>query len=76
MKMSLTQKERAILEEGGYEVHRYSDGYVELHYTKTGLLLCYDAEEDTAYDGLKEFEGLSGMTKDLLKKLKRATIKK
>lgn len=52
--MSLTQTERKILERNGFQVHKYADAYVEL--IKGKMIISYDSLEQTAYDGLKEFD--------------------
>lgn len=64
--MSLTSKERQILEQGGFKVHKYADGYVELTHSKTGMVLAYDALNETAYEGLKDFKGWSPIDNVLL----------
>lgn len=64
--MSLTQTERKILERNGFQVHKYADAYVEL--TKGKTIISYDSLEQTAYDGLKEYD--SNKFKKLMEELK------
>ena len=56
--MSLTSKERKILEDNGFRVHKYQDGYVELEQWTDGgvdMIISYDSKKQTAYEGLGDY---------------------
>ena len=56
--MSLTSKERKILEDNGFRVHKYQDGYVELEQWTSGgvdMIITYDSSKQTAKEALTEY---------------------